>query len=144
MVRVYVSAVIDAAAERVWEQVRDFNGLPGWTSFVVHSRIEGEVPSDQIGCVRNFKLRDGGTIREQLLALSDYDYTFIYSILESPLGVNHYVATFKLLPVTDNDQTFIEWTAEFECSPGRERELEHTIGQQVFQSALNTLKEKFA
>jgi hypothetical protein len=28
MVRVYVSSIIDAAAENVWARVRDFNALP--------------------------------------------------------------------------------------------------------------------
>lgn len=40
MVRVYVSTVINAPAAQVWSYVRDFNGMPGWTSFVTHSRIE--------------------------------------------------------------------------------------------------------
>ena len=40
-------------------------------------------------------------IRERLLALSDYDYSCTYAILESPMGVDNYVATLKLTPVTD-------------------------------------------
>ena len=31
-------------------------------------------------------------IREQLLALSDYDFQCTYAILESPMGVDNYVA----------------------------------------------------
>ena len=42
-------------------------------------------------------------IRERLLALSDYDYSCTYEILESPMGVTNYVATLKLTPVTDGD-----------------------------------------
>ena len=30
MARVFVSSVIDAPAAKVWERVRDFNGLPRW------------------------------------------------------------------------------------------------------------------
>ena len=56
-----------------------------------------------------FRLRDGGAIREQLLTLSDYDFQVSYSILESPLGVDNYVATLKLTPVTDGGRTFAEW-----------------------------------
>ena len=72
MAEVYVSAVIDAAADTVWRTVRDFNGLPDWHPIVAGSRIEEGRPSDQIGCVRAFQLHDGSSIREQLLALSDY------------------------------------------------------------------------
>ena len=62
-------------------------------------------------------------IREQLLTLSDYDYQCTYSILESPMGVDNYVATLKLTPVTDGNRTFAEWWAEFDCAPEREAEL---------------------
>lgn len=93
MIKVYTSTVIEAPAEQVWGRIRDFNGLPNWTPFVADSRIEGGQPSDRIGCVRNFRLKDGGTIREQLLTLSDYDFQCSYSILESPMGVDNYVAT---------------------------------------------------
>lgn len=142
MVKVYTSTVIDAPAERVWAIVRDFNGLPDWTPFCAESRIEGGEPSDRIGCVRNFRLKDGGVIREKLLMLSDYDYQCSYSILESPLGVTDYVATLKLSPVTDGDRCFAEWSAEFTCAAGREGELGTLIGKGVFQGAFDTLKEK--
>ena len=142
MVKVYISTVIDAPADRVWATVRDFNGLTAWTPFVAESRIELGQPADKIGCVRNFRLKDGGVIREKLLTLSDYDYQCSYSMLESPLGVRDYIATLKLLPITDGDRTFAEWSAEFGCDPGRETELADLIGRGVFQSAFDTLKER--
>jgi uncharacterized membrane protein len=40
MARVYSSTVVAAPAGTVWGVVRDFNGLPNWTKFVVESRIE--------------------------------------------------------------------------------------------------------
>src|SRR3546814_2829625 len=91
MAEVYASSVIAAPAGRVWERVRDFNGLPGWHPLIVESRIEAGAPADQVGCVRAFRLKDGGFIREKLLALSDYDFSCSYSILESPMGVENYV-----------------------------------------------------
>lgn len=140
MIRVYTSSVIDAPADQVWGKLRDFNGLPQWTPFVAESRIEGNLPSDRIGCIRNFQLRSGGTIREQLLSLSDYEFTCVYSILESPMGVDNYVATLKLTPVTDGNRTFAEWSAEFDCAREREKELAESIGKGVFQAAFDSLK----
>ena len=49
--------------------MRNFNGLPDWTGFVAESRIEQNLPADKIGCIRNFRLKNGGRIRERLLAL---------------------------------------------------------------------------
>lgn len=142
MIRVYTSSVIEAPADTVWQAVRDFNGLPNWVPAVAESRIEHAQPADRIGCIRNFRLRDGGVLREQLLALSDFDYTCSYSILESPMGVANYVATLKLTPVTDGNRTFAEWSAEFDCPPARERELSELIGQGVFQAAFDNLKKQ--
>ena len=143
MIKVYTSTVIEAAADAVWARVRDFNALPKWTPFVADSRIEGGQPSDKVGCVRNFRLKDGGMIREQLLTLSDYDFQCTYSILESPMGVENYVATLKLTPVTDGNRTFAEWWAEFDPPSGKEAELAEAIGQGVFQAAFNSLKAQF-
>ena len=144
MIKVYVSSVIDAPADAVWARVRDFNGLPQWHPGIADSRIENGQASDRVGCVRHFHTRDGGMIRERLLGLSDYDYRCIYEILESPMGVENYVSTLELSPVTDGDRTFAEWSVEFECAPGRERELSEHIGTGVFQAGFEALRRHFA
>ena len=142
MPTVYISSVINAPAQRVWQTIRDFNALPNWHPFVTDSRIEGGAAADQVGCVRAFSVKDGGVIREQLLALSDYDFCCVYSILESPMGVEDYVATLKLTPITDGDRTFAEWSAEFECDPTRESALIEQIGQGVFQAGFEALSQR--
>jgi len=142
MVKVYVSSVIDAPIERVWSHIRDFNGLPKWVPAVADSRIEGGVAADKVGCIRNFNLNDGGNLREQLLALSDCDYSVTYNILVSPMGVQNYVATLRLMPVTDGGRTFAQWSAEFDCDADRERELADDIGNGVFQAAFDNLKRQ--
>ena len=143
MVRIYVSSVIDAAADNVWARIRDFNALPLWHPAIADSRIENNEPSDRVGCIRHFHTRDGGMIRERLLGLSDYDYRCTYEILESPMRVENYVSTLELSPVTDGDRTFAEWSAEFECALGREQELSDTIGGGVFQAGFDALKRHF-
>ena len=144
MTTVFVSSVIDAPAADVWAIVRDFNGMPLWHPLIADSLIENGLTSDRIGCVRYFHTREGGVIREQLLALSDYDYTFTYAILESPMGVTDYVATLKLTPVTDGDRCFGEWTAEFNAPPEREAELTRYIGQEVFLAGFHALAARLA
>jgi hypothetical protein len=141
--KVYVSTVVPAKAGAVWAVVRDFNGLPRWTGFVAESRIEQNHAADRVGCIRNFTLRNGGRIREQLLALSDYEMSCAYSILESPMGVENYIATLRLIPVTEGDQTFIEWSAEFDAAPDREEQIAADIGRNVFSAGLAALKGRF-
>ena len=56
---------------------------------------ENARPSDRVGCTRVLTLRDGSTVREQLLGLSDFDLFCTSSILESSMGVENYVATLR-------------------------------------------------
>ena len=144
MPRVYISSVIDAPAARVWERVRDFNGLPRWHPRIRDSRIENGEPSDRVGCVRDFHLQNGDRIREKLLGLSDYDMFCTYAILESPMPLTDYVATLRLTPITDGDRTFAEWTAEFDCDDSEAEGLVNGIGMDVFQAGFSALKRQVA
>ena len=144
MAKVFVSTVIDAPVAKVWTVIRDFNALPAWAPFVAESRIEQNAKADEVGCIRNFRLKDGGRIRERLLALSDYDFSVVYAILESPMAVENYVATLRLFPVTDGDRSYAEWSAEFDCRPEREADLRAEIGRGVFLAGLKALQSRFA
>jgi len=141
MVKVFVSSVIPAPADKVWAVVRDFNAMPSWHPVISRSTIEGGRPSDSVGCIRSMTMSDGVRVREQLLSLSDFDYSFSYAIVESGLNVTNYVAGLKLTPVTDGNQTFVEWTAEFETAPGSEQETAAMIGRDVFQAGFDALKK---
>ncbi len=143
MARVYVSSVISASTERVWERIRDFNGLPRWHPLIRESRIENGEPADKVGCVRDFRLQNGDRIREKLLGLSDYDLFCTYSILESPMPLTDYVATIRLTPITDGGHSFIEWSAEFECAVDDAEDLVNGIGTDVFQAGFDALKRHF-
>lgn len=143
MARVYVSSVIEAPADKVWEWIRDFNALPRWHPRIRDSRIEDALPSDKVGCIRNFNLQNGDNIREQLLGLSDYDMFCTYAILESPMPIEDYVATLRLTPVTDGERSFGEWSAEFSCDPDNEADLVGGIGGNVFQAGFDALKRHF-
>lgn len=143
MVKVYVSSVIPAPANEVWALIRGYNDLPAWHPAIAGSVIEGG-HSNAIGCVRCLTLKDGCKVREQLLSMSDFDYSFSYSMLESDLGLNNYVADVNLTPVTDGNQTFAEWKAEFDTPPGKEIELAELVSQGVFQAAFDSLKDRFA
>lgn len=143
MARVFTSSVIGAPPSQVWDRIRDFNGLPSWHPGIRESQIERGEPSDKIGCVRDFYLQNGDRIRERLLGLSDYDLFCTYSILESPMPLENYVATLRLTPITDGDRTFAEWTAEFDCAPEAEADLVDGIGNNVFQTGFDSLKRHF-
>jgi len=89
MARIYVSSVINSEAAKVWERVRDFNGLPKWHPRIRDSRIEDALPADKVGCIRNFNLQNGDNIREQLLGLSvEWSAEFECSVSDEDSLVN--------------------------------------------------------
>ncbi len=143
MARVYVSSVIGAAADAVWDRIRDFNALPRWHPRIRDSRIEDALPGDKIGAIRNFHLQNGDNIREQLVGMSDYDLFVTYSMLEGPMPLSDYMATLRLTPVTDGNRCFIEWSAEFDCAPEDAEDLVGGIGTNVFQGGFDALKRHF-
>jgi hypothetical protein len=117
--------------------------MANWHPSIGSSRIENAQPADKVGCVRNFQLKDGSRIREKLLALSDYDYSFTYAILDSPMDLSDYIASLRLFPVTEGNRCFIEWWAEFDCRPEIAAELAETVGDGVFQAGFDALKKRF-
>ena len=140
MIRVTRSAVIDAPVARVWEILRDFNSHGAWHPAVGESQIENGEPADQVGCVRNFFLKDGNHIREQLLALSDRDHVSTYCILDATLPMKRYVATVQLKHVTDGDRTFWHWQSSFDVPRGREKEFEELVGKGVYEGGFDGLR----
>ena len=128
MPRVYVSTVIPAPIDRVWELIGDFNALPAWHPMVAGCTIEEGHPSKLIGCVRAIEVKDdGGIIREQLVTLSDQEHLCRYSILSGPMAVRNYLATMWLLPVTVSNQTYAQWEAHFETEPEDRQEMQDLV-----------------
>ena len=140
MVKVTRSTIIDAPIGAVWAILRDFNSHAGWHPAVSASRIEAGRASDEIGCVRDFALADGGALREQLLSLSDRDHTLSYCILDAPMPIEGYAASIRLRPVTDGDRTFWSWESRFETPPDREEELAQLVSEGIYEAGFAAVK----
>ena len=146
MAKSYYSTVIDAPADKVWAALRDFNGLATWNAEMVPtSEIEEGKAGDQVGGIRSFSLANGAHLREQLLAHSDRDRAYTYNFQKHPFeGVENYVATIHVLPVTETNQSFVEWWTEFDCAPDRLAHWEDFFASQVFNGALDAFKAHVA
>jgi NADPH:quinone reductase len=138
--KVVRSTILDAPIERVWAVLRDFNSHDQWHEVVGESRIEAGERSDQVGCVRNFHLKDGNRIREQLLTLDDRQYKSTYCIVEASVPLRRYVATVTLKPVTDGNRTFWHWESTFATPPGQERELREMVATDVYEAGFAHLR----
>jgi uncharacterized protein YndB with AHSA1/START domain len=141
MAKIQVSSVIMAPVERVWAYIRDFNGLPNWFPGVTDSHIEAGPPVNQPGCVRNFGLPGGARMREQMIELSDNAYYCSYKMLECPLPIQNYTATFRLA-ARDSNNTEIEFNSQFDAAPGKEKEMVGMLTG-IYQGAFELLKKHF-
>lgn len=143
MARVYVSAVMNATLEQAWGLLRDFSALGNYHPFFENSFIEDGRPADQVGCIRNFKARDGGVIREKLLALSDDEHRCRYAILEVVADWKNYVAEMHLLPVTEGQRCFGEWWAEWEVPADQEAAAAERVAA-TFRTFFECVDRQFA
>lgn len=142
MVRVFVSSVINAPIEQVWEFVRDFNSLPKWFPGCTDSHIEGGLRADQVGCIRNFGMQGVPRMREQLMALSDVSHSWTYKMVEGGLPISNYVPTFRLLPITDGNRTFAEGAVRFDCADDKQAEMAALIAK-TYQAGFDQVKKHF-
>lgn len=140
MVKVIRSTVLSAPVEAVWDVLRDFNGHDRWHPVVATSKVERNISSDQVGCVRRFRLEDGSELREQLLSLSDIEQTFSYCLLDTPIPLFNYVAHVRLFPVTDGDQTFWEWESKFDTKSGEEDRMATLVGDGIYTTGFDAIR----
>ena len=144
MVKLLRSTVVDAPINDVWRFLRDFNGHDRWHPAVDVSTIEDGETSDTVGAIRAFRLTDGSGLREQLIALSDRDFSLTYSIVEAPLPLDDYVATMSLKPVTDGDRTCIFWTSQFHPPAASAERLTRMVATDIYEVGLKALQRHFA
>jgi hypothetical protein len=140
VLEVTTSTIFAAPTDRVWQVLRDFNGHDRWHPIVARSTIERGEPADRVGCVRRFVLQDGSELREQLLSLSDLEQSFTYCLLETPVPLFNYVATVRLLPVTDGDLTFALWRARFTTRPGEEQAMRRLVAEDVQKAGFAAIR----
>jgi hypothetical protein len=145
MARAYTSTVIPAPADEVWAYLRDFNGLPEWTEgMIASSEIEEGKAGDQVGAVRSFTLPDGTHLRERLLSHSDTQRAYSYNFEKTPFDVDNYHATLKVTPITDGNESFVEWWTTFDCDRDKIDHWRGFFSNDIFQSALNAVKGHFS
>ena len=137
---------IDAPASKVWNTVKDFNGLNKWHPAVATDEIvEGK--NNAVGAVRLLTLKGGGTIKEKLLAFNPAGRSFKYAIVEGVLPVSDYTSTLTVKSAGKN-QSSVTWAGHFKRKNLGDNPAENendktavdTIGG-VYQGGLDNLKK---
>jgi hypothetical protein len=109
---------LDQSADRVWDLVGNFNGLPDWHPWVKASALEA-VPG---GIGRRVTI-DGGTagprdLVERLVSFDGPSREYAYTIVAGPAPFIDYVGRFRVLPKSPDSCT-LEFTARFRAASGK-------------------------
>ena len=143
MPRVFVSSVVDAPAEQVWATIRGFDAVADWLPFVKSSPIEDGGDPTRVECVRVLTQTDGEVFREVLVALSDAERFYSYTFVSSPVPVRNHRTTLRVLPITDGNRSYVEWSSTFEIDPQHEAQLVDLMSRN-FLAGLRALAGKFS
>ena len=137
----YNTCVVNAPADQVWSTLRSFHDM-SWAPQVITSLDQvGEVGADQSGAKRVLN----GVFRETLKTLDDTNRTLTYSIDDGPDAVSKenvtgYIGKIRVLPVTDANASFVEWSSSWEDSKGGVEDFCNPI----YKALLDSLKTHFA
>jgi len=138
-----VSSVVDASAEKVWAVIRRFDAAAEWLPFVKSSPIENGGDPTRVGCIRVLTQTDEEVFREVLVALSDAERFYSYTFVSSPVPVRNHRTTLRVLPITDGNQSYVEWFSRFEIDPQHEAQLVELMNRN-FLNGLRNLAENLS
>ena len=138
--KVDASIVIEKPASEVWRLLRDFIGLTVWSNAVTGARITNKKAADQLGAIRELEIEGGSVFVETLVAMSDEQRTLTYNIVDGPIPVTDYLATMQVFSVTENDQSFVRWSAEFSTPDAHVEAMRDVVGEQICAGGLRALK----
>ena len=106
------------------------------------SPIEDGGDPARVGCVRVVTQTDGAVFREVLVALSDPERFYAYTFVGSSVPVRNHCTTLRVLPITDGDRSYVEWSSRFEIDPEHEAQLVELMNRN-FLAGLRSLAAKF-
>jgi carbon monoxide dehydrogenase subunit G len=103
------TVMIDAPAAKVWEKIRNFDALKDWHPAVAESP---STKGNEVGAVRNLKLKGGGVLVETLEAYDDKAMKYSYRAKDGgALPVTNYTSTISV--ADQGGKAKVEWRGAF-------------------------------
>ena len=129
------SADIAAAPDAVWKTISEFCSIGQW-----HPAIEKCEPSQKDGKdIRTLSLKGGGTIVEERTADSEKGMTYSYKILESPLPIEDYKSTIRVMKHGKGSK--ISWMGIFKAKGAPDAKAKEVIAG-IYDAGLKGIADK--
>jgi carbon monoxide dehydrogenase subunit G len=144
--KVVEKITIDAPAEQVWAQVKDFDALAKWHPAVARSPAD---KGNAEGSVRTIELEGGGSLVETLEKYNDAGKSYGYRAKDGgALPVTNYTSSITVSPASDAGKSVVEWRGAFyrgfpnnDPPPDQNDEAALKAVTGVYQSGLANLKK---
>jgi hypothetical protein len=122
MGQVSVKVSMPVAADKVWQTIKDFGGMNKWAPGIADLTLTGQ----GVGALRTMTFQDGSRVKERLESLNDASRSLTYTILESTLPVEGYIAS---LTVRDLGPAGceVEWFSTFGAKGAAEEDVSRML-----------------
>jgi hypothetical protein len=115
MKQTYQSIHIGAPIDKVWQTIRDFQDLSWAPNVITSCTNQSDKPGSELGSKRLLN----EVFHETLIECDDATHTIRYSIDDGPSpvsqqDVSNYIGCLRLLQVTKDNSTFVEWSSSWE------------------------------
>jgi hypothetical protein len=122
MGQVSVKVSIPVAADKVWQTLRDFGAMNKWAPGIAELSLAGA----GVGAVRTMTFKDGSRVVERLESLNDASRSLSYTILESTLPVEGYVASLTVREMGAGGCE-VEWFSTFGAKGAPEEDVSRML-----------------
>ena len=142
--KVVEKITINAPADKVWAQIKDFDALAKWHPAVAKSPAD---KGNSEGSVRKLELKGGGALEETRERYNDAGKSYGYRAKDGgALPVTNYTSTITITP--DGGKSTVEWRGAFyrgfpnnDPPPDQNDEAAVKAVTGVYQSGLANLKK---
>jgi hypothetical protein len=120
-----VCLVVDEGPERLWARLADFPAWRTWLTKVSDSDM-APGPTHAPGATRVVGPPGNPRVHEVLVTVDSAALTLSYTVAPEPVWsvpARNYVATVRLVPLTDRGATTVEWSSRYDCDHADEQRL---------------------
>ncbi len=137
MSEVRVKKIIKAPAERVWETIRDFDGIERYLPVVSSCTVEGS----GVGATRTCVMQDGLELQERIEGLDEKRRTLQYVLTKSsrPMPFDDYLGEIAVRYVGESE-TQVEWSSTFRAKGVPESEIAK-MHESLYSQAIDGLEK---
>ena len=137
----YFSINIDAPASRIWDIVKDYDGLDIWHPAFSGADIKSGT-NNEVGAIRTLTIQDGPSFDEELLAWDPMQRSFTYRVIDpAPLPLKNYQSTMTVMQLEPGVSN-VTWRSQYENNSNGEMPDEELIAflNGVYQAGLEQVR----